>query len=67
MRCFDGGPEQQRTRRYLFLILDWPAMFAGSHFASQILEIGRNLVISSARVMILGVRQDFVKNKQTQF
>ena len=43
-----------------------PAMFAGSHFASQILEIGCNLVVSSACVMILGVRQDFV-NEQTQF
>ena len=41
-------------------------MFAGSHFVSKILEIGHNLVISSARVMTLGVRQDFV-NEQTQF
>ena len=42
-------------------ILDWHAMLAGRHFVSQILEIGYNLVISSACVMILGVRQDFVK------
>ena len=47
-------------------ILDWPAMFAGSHFASRISEIGFTLVISPARVMILGVRQDFA-NEQTQF
>ena len=47
-------------------LLDWPAMFAGSHFVSQILELGYNLVISPARVMILGVRQDFV-NEQAQF
>ena len=47
-------------------ILDDPAMFAASHFVSQILEIGCNLVISPACVMILGVRQDFV-NEQTQF
>ena len=33
---------------------------------SQILEIGRNLVVSSACVMVLGVRQDFV-NEQRQF
>ena len=47
-------------------ILDGYAMFAACHFVSQILETGYNLVISSACVMILGVRQDFV-NEQTQF
>ena len=47
-------------------VLGDPAMFAASHFATQILEVGCSLVISSACVMILGVRQDFV-NEQTQF
>ena len=47
-------------------LLDCHAMFAARHFASQIWEIGFNLVISSPRAMILGVRQDFV-NEQTQF
>ena len=41
-------------------------MFAGSHFASQLLEIGFNLVIRRRAVMALGVRQDFA-NEQTQF
>ena len=47
-------------------LLDSYAMFAAFHFVSQILEVGCNLVISPACVMILGVRQDFV-NEQTQF
>ena len=47
-------------------LLEWRAIFGGSHFTGQILEIGYNLVISPACVMILGVRQDFV-NEQTQF
>ena len=48
-------------------VLEGYAMFAAfQHFVSQILEIGYNLVISPACVMILGVRQDFV-NEQTQF
>ena len=48
------NPERAFTRwrkrpGLLFLkLLDWHAMFAGRHFASQILEIGYNLVNSSA-------------------
>ena len=58
----DAGVSQSKT----ILVLEGYAMFAACHFVSQILEIGYSLVISSACVMILGVRQDFV-NEQTQF